>query len=108
LDQAISVLDQGRMNVRDSEDLTEIYYHLGLAYERKANWDQAIKAYSSALEARSGNLDALRQRGFAYAAKGDKQNAIKDLQGFVEQGGMGNAFHIQAANQRLARLLAEQ
>jgi tetratricopeptide (TPR) repeat protein len=108
LAEAISVLDQGRLNVRDSEDLTDIYYHLGLAYGKQGNWDQAIKAYSSALDARSGNLDALRQRGFAYAEKGDKAKAIKDLKEFVDQGGLGNAFHIQAANQRLFRLQSEQ
>lgn len=108
LAEAISVLDQGRINVRDSEDLTDIYYHLGLAYEKQGNWDQAIKAYSSAIEARAGNLDALRQRGFAYAENGDKQNAIKDLKEFVDQGGLGEAFHIQAANQRLFRLQGEQ
>ena len=104
LPQAISVLDQGRLNVRDGEDLTEIYYNLGLAYGKQGNWDKAIEAHSSAIQSRSSNLDALRQRGFAYAEKQDVENAKRDLKSFVDQGGNGDAFHIQAANQRLFRL----
>jgi tetratricopeptide (TPR) repeat protein len=104
LPQAISVLDQGRLNVRDGEDLTEIYYNLGLAYGKQGNWDKAIEAYSNAIQTRSSNLDALRQRGFAYAEKDDVANAMKDLKEFVDQGGNGDAFDIQAANQRLMSL----
>lgn len=106
LPQAISVLDQGRLNVRDGEDLTEIYYNLGLAYGKQGNWDKAIEAYSNAIQTRSSNLDALRQRGFAYAEKADIENAKKDLKEFVDQGGNGDAFDIQAANQRLFSLNA--
>ena len=108
LDPAVSVLDQGRLNVRDGEDLTEIYYSLGMAYTKQGNWDKAIEAYSNAIQTRSSNLDALRQRGFAYAEKQDVENAKKDLKSFVDQGGGGDAFHIQAANQRLFRLSAAQ
>ena len=106
LPQAISVLDQGRLNVRDGEDLTEIYYNLGLAYGKQGNWDKAIEAHSNAIQTRSSNLDALRQRGFAYAEKNDVENAKKDLKEYVDQGGNGDAFQIQAANQRLFTLNA--
>lgn len=107
LDEAISVLDQGRLNVVDGEELTDIFYHLGLAYEKQGNWDKAIEAYTSAIEVRGGNIDALRQRGFAYAEKGDKANARQDLKDFVDQGGGGDAFHLQAANERLFRLTGD-
>jgi tetratricopeptide (TPR) repeat protein len=107
LPEAVSVLDQGRLNVKDPQELSDVYYHLGLAYERQGNWDKAIEAYSGALEKRSDNLDAKRQRGFSYASRGDKANAQKDLKEFVEAGGGGNAFNIQAANERLFRLMAE-
>ncbi len=43
-----------------------------------------------------------------YAEKQDVENAKKDLKSFVDQGGGGDAFHIQAANQRLFRLTATQ
>lgn len=108
LNEAISVLVQGAMNVRGKDDLTNIYYALGLAYSKQGNWDKAIEAYTNAITQSSSNLDALRQRGFAYAEKKDVENAKKDLKAFVDQGGGGQAFHIQAANQRLFSLTANQ
>jgi len=107
LAEAVSVLDQGRMHVKDGDELTDIHYHLGLAYEKQGNWDKAIEAYSGALETRSSNLDALRQRGFAYAESGDNAKARQDLESFIDQGGGGNAFHLQAANERLFRLTGD-
>jgi tetratricopeptide (TPR) repeat protein len=106
LAEAVSVLDQGRLNVKDPQELSDVYYHLGLAYERQGNMDKAAEAYSSAIEKRSDNLDARRQRGFVYAAKGDKEKAKTDLEIFVKAGGGGNAFNLQAANERMFRLNA--
>ena len=105
LQEAISVLDQGRLNVKDLSEQSDLLYHLGLAYEKQGNFDKAIEAYSQSIEKKSENLDARRQRGFAYAAKGDKEKAKVDLEAFVKAGGGGNAFELQAANERLMRLL---
>lgn len=107
LQEAIVVLDNGRVNVKDPHEQSDILYHLGLAYEKQGNWDEAIKAYNEALDRKSENLDARRQRGFALAQKGEKDKAKADLEAFVKAGGGGNAFEIQAANERLMRLLAE-
>jgi superkiller protein 3 len=110
LDLAIKVLENGLVKVNgkytvvDPVERSDIFYHLGLAYERKNQHDKAIEMYSEALELRTDNIDARRQRGFTYAEKGDKDNAIKDLEAFVKSGGGGNAFQIQAANERLLRL----
>lgn len=104
LPQAISVLDQGTLNVKDGSELTDIYYYLGLAFDAKKENDKAIEAYTKAIEVKPDNVDAKLQRGFAYANKGDNANATKDLEEFVSQGGGGNAFNIQAANDRLMRL----
>lgn len=108
LSEAISVLDQGRINVKDPHDQSDILYALGFAYEKQGNWDKAIDAYTQAMDKSGENIDALRQRGFAYANKGDKQKAIADLQAFVKTGGGGNAFEIQAANERLMRLMMSE
>ena len=102
--QAISVLDQGTLNVKDPGELTDIFYYLGLAFDAQKQYDKSIEAYTQALEVKADNVDAKLQRGFAYANKGDDANATKDLEEFVSQGGGGNAFNIQAANDRLMRL----
>jgi len=105
--EAILVLKQGAANARDNEDLTDIYHQLGMAYDALKQYDQAIEAYNEALKARKDNLEARFQLGMAYAAKGDKANARKFLEEFVKQGGAGNTFLIQAANDRLLKLTGE-
>ena len=105
--EAIQVLVQGAQNARDSEDLTDIYHQLGMAYDALKQYDKSIESYTKALEARKDNLEARFQLGMAYAAKGDKGNARKFLEEFVKQGGAGNTFLIQAANDRLLKLTGE-
>ena len=107
LPQAISVLDQGTLNVKDAAELSDIYYYLGLAFDGQKQHDKSIDAYTKSLEVKADNVDAKLQRGFAYASKGDIPNATKDLEAFVSAGGGGNAFNIQAANDRLMRLRME-
>ena len=108
LDQGVSVFQQGTINVKDGDDLTNLHYGLGLAYERQGAWDKAIEAYTSSLSIRKTTLDALRQRGFAYAAKGEVEKAKKDLQSFIDQGAGGDATQLQIANERLFKMSALQ
>lgn len=107
LAEAISVLDQGRLNVKDPKDQGQILYALGFAYEKQGNLDKAIENYTAALEKGTADIGARRQRGFAYANKGEKEKAKADLEAFVKSGGGGNAFEVQAANERLLRMLSE-
>ncbi|MBL4632491.1 MAG: tetratricopeptide repeat protein [Kofleriaceae bacterium] len=108
LSEAIGVLEQGCINVLDAEDLTNINYNLGMSYEKQGNLAKAIEAYTASLDADKTNADALRQRGFTYAATGDKVNATKDLNAFVEGGGGGEAFQLAAAHQHLQRIRTDQ
>ncbi|HET6610805.1 MAG TPA: tetratricopeptide repeat protein [Kofleriaceae bacterium] len=105
LSEAISVLHQGSQNVKDIDRLSDIYYYLGLAYDRQRQWDEAAQAFSKALEAQPDNIEAKLQRGFAYAELGKKDDAEKDLKEFIDRGGGGSAFNLQAANAQLGRLL---
>jgi tetratricopeptide (TPR) repeat protein len=105
-DQAIQVLEQGAQHVRRESELTDIHYFLGLAHHKNRNSSQAIEAFTKALEVRSSNLEAMLQRGFVYAETGEVEKAMADLREFVQRGGGGNAFNIQAANDRLMRLRA--
>jgi tetratricopeptide (TPR) repeat protein len=105
--EALSVLTQGAQYARDNEDLTNIYYYLGMAYDGTKQYDKAAEAYLNAIQARKENVEARLQAGMAFANKGDKDNAKKYLQEFVKMGGGNNAFAIQAANDRLAKLAAE-
>jgi tetratricopeptide (TPR) repeat protein len=105
--EAIQVLVQGAANARDAEDLSDINHQLGMSYDALKQYDKSVEAYEKALEARKDNLEARFQLGMAYAAKGDKAKARKYLEEFVKQGGSGNTFLIQAANDRLLKLTGE-
>lgn len=106
LQEAVSVLSQGAQYARDADDLTNIYYHLGMAYDGQKQYDKAVEAYLSSIRSGKGNVEARLQAGMAYANKGDRDNARKYLGEFVKMGGGNNAFAIQAANDRLAKLSA--
>lgn len=107
LDEAISVLQSGLHEAFTPEEESNLHYHLGLAQEKKGKLQEAADAYTKALQARKDNIDARRQRGFVYAELGNKEKAKEDLQAFVDSGGGGNSFQIQAANDRLFRMMGE-
>jgi tetratricopeptide (TPR) repeat protein len=107
LQEAVSVLSQGAQYARDAEDLTNIYYYLGMAYDGLKQYDKAAEAYLNAIGARKENVEARLQAGMAFANKGDREQAKKYLTEFVKMGGGNNPFAIQAANDRLAKLSAE-
>jgi len=107
LQEAVAVLSQGAQYARDAEDLTNIYYYLGMAYDGLKQYDKAADAYLNAISARKENVEARLQAGMAFANQGEKDKAKKYLGEFVKMGGGNNAFAIQAANDRLAKLASE-
>ncbi len=107
LQEAISVLSQGAQYARDSDDLTNIFYYLGMAYDGLKQFDKSAEAYLNAIQARKENVEARLQAGMAFANRGDKANAKKYLSEFVKMGGGNNPFNIQAANDRLSKLATE-
>ena len=85
-----------------------IYYYLGMAHDGLKQYDKAGQAYLSAIEASKENVEARLQAGMAFSNHGDKEKAQKYLAEFVKMGGGNNAFAIQAANDRLAKLSAPE
>jgi len=109
--QAIAVLEQGTLgHVMDPDEVTDIYYYLGLSYDSQQNWAKAVEAYSKAIDVQKGNIDAKLQRGFSYARMGDKAKARADLEEYVKA--KGNipgevpGLEVQAANDLLMRLMS--
>lgn len=106
-DEAVKVLSAGGQHARDPEDLTDIFYTLGLTYDALKEYDKAVEAYNKSLEEKKDNVDARFQLGMTYANKGDKAKARKNLEEFIKVGGGNNTFNIQAANDRLLKLTGE-
>jgi tetratricopeptide (TPR) repeat protein len=99
LPEAVKVLENGSVNVIDPLEKSDVFYHLGFAYEKQNNLDKAVGAYNEALQLQKGNIDALRQRGITFYKLKKLKEADKDLDAFIKSGGGGNAFQLQAANQ---------
>jgi lipopolysaccharide biosynthesis regulator YciM len=78
-----------------------------MAYDGLKQYDKAADAYLNAISARKENVEARLQAGMAFANQGEKDKAKKYLGEFVKMGGGNNAFAIQAANDRLAKLASE-
>lgn len=107
-DQAIKVLTLGANYVKGQER-TNVLHYLGLAYDSQGDWDSAIEAYSQAIDADKGNLDAKFQRGLSYVKKGDKSKARADLEEYVKSAGAmpANNYNKQEANKVLFTLIAD-
>ena len=108
LDQAVAVLQAGLKRIEGVQEKSALYFHLGLAYQGKGQLKEAVDAYSKALSAHAGNKNARLQRGLAYADLKEKDNAIADLEAFINGGGNGEDYYKSAANQRLSELRAQQ
>ncbi len=62
----------------------EAYYDLGSEYEREQRVEDAIAAYSKAIEMDPNLAAAYRKRGFSYYKLRKGEEAIKDYEKFLE------------------------
>lgn len=106
-DQAIQVAEQGAGVVPGSNEVSDIWYEVGMGYDDKRLDDKAIDAFTKALESRRDNHKAKFQRGQAYFRKGDFSNAKKDLEEFSKAGGSSVEFAKQQASKMLLDIAAK-
>lgn len=108
IQESLAVLEQGTQHVTETDELVEVYYALGMAYDAQKNWDKAIDAYTQSIDkARSANRDNIEakfQRGFAYLRKGDKEKARPDLEEVSK--GSSDQFIKQESNKALMEIVA--
>jgi tetratricopeptide (TPR) repeat protein len=106
-DQAIQVANAGTQNIPGASEASDIYYVLGMGYDDKRNDEEAIKAFSHALDAKRDNHKAKFQRGQAYYRKGDMEHAKRDLEEFSKSGGASLEFAKQQASKMLMDIAAK-
>ena len=107
-DQAIQVATAGTQYVPGQLERSEVWFVLGMAQSRKKNLDEAIKAFTHAVEDRKDNQKAKFQRGKAFFEKGDFAKAKKDLEEFNKSAGTGEGLNKSVANQMLMDIAAQQ
>ena len=106
-DEAIKVTSQGAQNVPGANEVSDIWYVLGMGYYDKSNWDKAIDAFDHAIESKRDNHKAKFQRGQAYFKKGDFTHAKRDLEDFSKSGGASLEFAKQQAQKMLMDIAAK-
>lgn len=107
-DQAIQVAAQGATNVLGNAR-SEVNYVLGMAYFDKKKLDDAVEAFTKAIED-SGrqNHKALFQRGLALFVLGKSKEAKKDLEEYSKTAGESEQFNKSMANKVLLDIAAKQ
>jgi len=106
-DEAIKVASQGSQNIPGSNEVSDIYFVLGMGYDDKNNWDKAIEAFDKAIESKRDNHKAKFQRGQAYFKKNDMTHAKRDLEDFSKSGGASLEFAKQQASKMLMDIAAK-
>lgn len=106
-DEAIQVAQQGTVNVPGANEVSDIWYVLGMGYDDKRLDDKAIEAFGKALDSKPDNHKAQFQRGQAYFRKGDFAKAKSDLQTFSKSGGTSLEFDKVQANKMLMDMAAK-
>jgi tetratricopeptide (TPR) repeat protein len=106
-DQARQVAEAGTAAVPGAAEKSDIWFEVGAGYDDKHLNDQAIAAFTKALEARRDNHAAKFQRGQAYFRKGSYDEAKRDLEEFSKTGGASVQFEKQQASKMLVEIAAK-
>ena len=100
-DRAVAVAELGTTTAPKSADL---WFVLGMAYERKRDTDKAIAAFTKAMENPKPPVTAVYERGRMEFAKKDFPSAKRDLEAYVKSGDKNNGFELEIANQLLGQI----
>jgi tetratricopeptide (TPR) repeat protein len=106
-EEAIKVTSQGAVNIPGTNEVSDIWYVLGMGYDDKSDWTKAIDAFDKSLESKRDNHKAKFQRGQAYFKKGDFEHAKRDLEDFSKSGGASLEFAKQQAQKMLMDIAAK-
>ena len=90
-----------------AQEVSDIWYVVGMSYDDKREDDKAIEAFDEALKSRPDNHKAKFQRGQAYFRKGEFAKAKKDLEDFSKSAGASVEFAKQQASKMLLDIAAK-
>jgi tetratricopeptide (TPR) repeat protein len=106
-DEAIKIASQGSQNVPGSNEVSDIWFALGMAYDDKNDFKKAIEAFDKSVESKRDNHKAKFQRGQDYFRLGDTTKAKRDLEDFSKSGGASLEFLKQQASKMLMDIAAK-
>ena len=94
-----------RKALRLDPHLRDAHYRVGLLFNTRAQWAEAVKEFSAEMQHHPDHLDAARELGLALAREGQHERARKQLEGLARRHPTdGRCWHALAfAHQRAQR-----
>src|ERR1700759_1351391 len=106
LDQSSQVLQEGlKVALPGTEEEAQAHHLLGTVYQQQKKYDDAVREFKAALAVVPGMRDALFSLGWTYQLQGNKDEAKRYLQKFVEVAGAeAPAHYVKAARDKIAEM----
>jgi tetratricopeptide (TPR) repeat protein len=106
LDQSVQVLNEAlKVALKGTEEEANVHHLLGTVYQQQKKYDQAVSEFKAALAVVPGMRDALFSLGWTYELQGNKDEAKRYLQKFVDSAGAeAPAHYVKAARDKLSEM----
>jgi tetratricopeptide (TPR) repeat protein len=106
LEQSVQVLTEAlKVALKGTDEEAQVHHLLGTVYQQQRKYDDAIREFRAALDVVPGMRDALFSLGWTYELQGNKADAKRFLQKFVDVAGAeAPAHYVKAARDKLSQM----
>jgi tetratricopeptide (TPR) repeat protein len=106
LEQSVQVLSEAlKVALKGTDEEAQVHHLLGTVYQQQRKYDDAVREFKAALGVVPGMRDALFSLGWTYDLQGNKEDAKRLLQKFVDVAGTeAPAHYVKAARDKLSQM----
>ena len=106
LEQSVQVLTEAlKVALKGTEEEAQVHHLLGTVLQQQRKYDEAVREFKAALGVVPGMRDALFSLGWTYDLQGNKEEAKRYLQKFVDVAGAeAPAHYVKAARDKLSEM----
>ena len=91
--------------LKGTDEEAQVHHLLGTVYQQQRKYDDAVREFRAALDVVPGMRDALFSLGWTYDLQGNKADAKRFLQKFVDVAGAeAPAHYVKAARDKLSQM----
>ncbi len=106
MDNSVQVLQEAlKVALPGTEEEAQVHHLLGTVYQQQKKYADAVREFKAALDVVPGMRDALFSLGWTYQLQGNKDEAKRFLQKFVDVAGAeAPAHYVKAARDKIAEM----
>jgi tetratricopeptide (TPR) repeat protein len=106
MDNSVQVLQEAlKVALPGTEEEAQAHHLLGTVYQQQKKYADAVREFKAALDVVPGMRDALFSLGWTYQLQGNKEEAKRYLQKFVDVAGAeAPAHYVKAARDKIAEM----